>query len=80
VPSEPIDVHAFSVIGGRKNLAGSGIGGIQETQEMLDFCAEHGVVAEIEMIPIQEIDTAYDRMQRGDVRYRFVIDNGSLGG
>ena len=64
----------------RRAIAGSLIGGIAETQEMLDFCAEHGIVADIEMIPIQEIDTAYDRMQRGDVKYRFVIDNGSLGG
>jgi D-arabinose 1-dehydrogenase-like Zn-dependent alcohol dehydrogenase len=54
------------------------IGGIAETQEMLDFCAEHGIVADIEMIDIQEIDHAYDRMQKSDVKYRFVIDNASL--
>jgi uncharacterized zinc-type alcohol dehydrogenase-like protein len=70
----------FALLFKRRAIAGSLIGGIAETQEMLDFCAEHGVVAEIEMIPIQEIETAYDRMHRGDVRYRFVIDNGSLGG
>jgi uncharacterized zinc-type alcohol dehydrogenase-like protein len=64
----------------RRSIAGSLIGGIPETQEMLDFCAEHGVVAEIEMIPIQQIDSAYERLQRGDVKYRFVIDSGSLGG
>jgi uncharacterized zinc-type alcohol dehydrogenase-like protein len=62
----------------RRALAGSLIGGIAETQEMLDFCAEHGVVADIEMIRIQDIDAAYDRMQRSDVKYRFVIDNATL--
>ncbi|HYF40327.1 MAG TPA: NAD(P)-dependent alcohol dehydrogenase [Gemmatimonadales bacterium] len=62
----------------RRSIAGSLIGGIAETQEMLDFCAERGIVADIEMIPIQKIDEAYDRMQRSDVKYRFVIDNGSL--
>lgn len=69
-----------SLIFGRRAIAGSLIGGIAETQEMLDFCAEHGIVSEIEMIPIQEIDEAYDRMQKSDVKYRFVIDNASLGG
>ena len=62
----------------RRSIAGSLIGGIAETQEMLDFCAERGIVAEIEMIPIQKIDEAYARMQRSDVKYRFVIDTGSL--
>jgi uncharacterized zinc-type alcohol dehydrogenase-like protein len=62
----------------RRSIAGSLIGGIAETQEMLDFCAEHGIVAEIEMIRIQQIDEAYDRMQRSDVKYRFVIDNKTL--
>ena len=62
----------------RRAIAGSLIGGIAETQEMLDFCAERGIVSEIEMIPIQKIDEAYDRMQRSDVKYRFVIDNASL--
>ncbi|MCX7514383.1 NAD(P)-dependent alcohol dehydrogenase [Frateuria sp. STR12] len=66
------------LIFGRRAIAGSLIGGIAETQEMLDFCAEHGIVADIEMIPAQKIDEAYDRMQRSDVKYRFVIDNGSL--
>ncbi|RST31465.1 NAD(P)-dependent alcohol dehydrogenase [Sphingomonas ginkgonis] len=64
----------------RRSIAGSLIGGIAETQEMLDFCADKGSVAEIEMIPIQKIDEAYDRMQRSDVKYRFVIDNKSLAG
>jgi alcohol dehydrogenase (NADP+) len=63
----------------RRAIAGSLIGGLPETQEMLDFCAEHGIVAEIEMIPIDRIDEAYDRMQRSDVKYRFVIENSSLG-
>lgn len=62
----------------RRSIAGSLIGGIAETQEMLDFCAEHGVVADIELIAIDQIDHAYDRMQRSDVKYRFVIDNASL--
>jgi uncharacterized zinc-type alcohol dehydrogenase-like protein len=68
-----------TLIFGRRSIAGSLIGGIAETQEMLDFCAEHGIVADIEMIPMQKIDEAYDRMQRSDVKYRFVIDNASLG-
>jgi uncharacterized zinc-type alcohol dehydrogenase-like protein len=68
------------LIFGRKAIAGSLIGGIAETQEMLDFCAERGIVADIEMIRIDEIDHAYDRMQRSDVKYRFVIDNETLDG
>jgi uncharacterized zinc-type alcohol dehydrogenase-like protein len=67
-----------SLIFRRRAIAGSLIGGITETQEMLDFCAEHGIVADIEMIPIHQIDEAYDRMQRSDVKYRFVIDNSTL--
>ncbi|HYD36264.1 MAG TPA: NAD(P)-dependent alcohol dehydrogenase [Allosphingosinicella sp.] len=67
-----------ALIFGRKSIAGSLIGGIAETQEMLDFCAERGIVSEIEMIPVQQIDHAYDRMQRSDVKYRFVIDSASL--
>ena len=62
----------------RRSLAGSLIGGIRETQEMLDFCAENNVAADVEMIPIQEINTAYERMLKNDVRYRFVIDLASL--
>ena len=62
----------------RRTIAGSLIGGIAETQEMLDFCAEHGIVSDIEMIRIQQIDEAYDRMQRSDVKYRFVIDAATL--
>jgi uncharacterized zinc-type alcohol dehydrogenase-like protein len=79
VPEHP---HPSPSVGqlifGRKSIAGSLIGGIAETQEMLDFCAEHGIVSEIEMIPVQQIDQAYDRMQRSDVKYRFVIDSASL--
>lgn len=78
VPSKPSPVAAFSLLGGRKSLAGSGIGGIAETQEMLDYCAERGIVSEIEMIDIKDIQNAYDRMLKGDVRYRFVIDMATL--
>ncbi|WP_114953327.1 NAD(P)-dependent alcohol dehydrogenase [Sphingosinicella terrae] len=67
------------LIFGRKAIAGSLIGGIAETQEMLDFCAEKGIVSEIELIPVEGIDRAYDRMLKSDVKYRFVIDNSSLG-
>jgi uncharacterized zinc-type alcohol dehydrogenase-like protein len=68
----------FSLIMKRRSIAGSLIGGIAETQEMLDFCAERGIVSDIEMIPIQKIDEAYDRMQKSDVKYRFVIDSATL--
>ncbi len=78
VPPEPTPVHAFSLIGGNKRLAGSLIGGIAETQEMLDHCAKHKIVSEIEVIPVQQINEAYERMLRSDVRYRFVIDISTL--
>jgi uncharacterized zinc-type alcohol dehydrogenase-like protein len=68
----------FGLIMGRKAIAGSAIGGLAETQEMLDFCAERGIVSDIEMIPIEEIDQAYERMLKSDVKYRFVIDSASL--
>lgn len=74
----PYPVHPFSIIGGRKSLAGSSIGGIKETQEMLDFCAEHNITSDIELIDIKDITSAYERMQKGDVRYRFVIDIATL--
>jgi uncharacterized zinc-type alcohol dehydrogenase-like protein len=77
-PEKPAPVASFALIMGRRRLAGSGIGGIRETQEMLDFCAEHGIASDIEVIPIQRIDEAYARMLRGDVKYRFVIDMASL--
>ncbi len=70
--------NVFNLIFKRRRLAGSLIGGIRETQEMLDFCAEHGIVSDIEIIPIQKIDEAYERMLRSDVKYRFVIDLASL--
>lgn len=74
VPTEPTPLNAFSVIGGNKVLAGSLIGGIPETQEMLDFCAEHNLTADVEVISPDRIEEAYDRTVRSDVRYRFVID------
>ena len=77
-PEEPVSLNLFSVIGGRKTLAGSGIGGIRETQEMLDFCAEHGLGSEIEVIVPEQINEAYERVVASDVRYRFVIDVASL--
>ena len=77
-PSSPTPVHSFSLIMGRKSLAGSLIGGLPETQEMLDFCAAHNIVSEIEMIDIKDIEKAYARMLKGDVRYRFVIDMATL--
>jgi uncharacterized zinc-type alcohol dehydrogenase-like protein len=77
-PEKPLPVMAFNLLLGRRSFAGSGIGGIAETQEMLDFCGEHGIVSDIEVIRIQEINLAYERMLAGDVRYRFVIDMASL--
>ncbi|MEV7725700.1 NAD(P)-dependent alcohol dehydrogenase [Streptomyces sp. NPDC087917] len=77
-PEEPVELNLFSVIGGRKTLAGSMIGGIPETQEMLDFCAEHGLGAEIEVISADRINEAYERVQSSDVRYRFVIDTATI--
>ena len=78
-PAEPHPSPAvFNLIMGRRSLAGSLIGGVAETQEMLDFCAEHGIVSDIEIIPIQQIDAAYERMLKSDVKYRFVIDMQSL--
>jgi uncharacterized zinc-type alcohol dehydrogenase-like protein len=77
-PPEPTPLSGFSLIFARRQLAGSLIGGIPETQEMLDFCAERGIVSDIEMTPISKINEAYDRMIRSDVKYRFVIDMESL--
>lgn len=78
VPPTPYQLHAFSLIGGRRSLAGSLIGGLPETQEMLDYCAEHNIVSDIELIDIKDIDSAFERMVKGDVRYRFVIDIATL--
>lgn len=77
-PAEPLPVNAFALIGGRRSFAGSMIGGIRETQEMLNFCAEHGLGAEIEVIPAEKINEAYERVLASDVRYRFVIDTATL--
>ncbi|QOV35979.1 NAD(P)-dependent alcohol dehydrogenase [Streptomyces ferrugineus] len=77
-PEEPVALNLFSVISGRKTLAGSGIGGIRETQEMLDFCAAHGIGAEIELIDADQINEAYERVLNSDVRYRFVIDTATI--
>ena len=74
VPTEPVPLHAFSLIGGNKVLAGSLIGGIPETQEMLDFCAEHNITSDIELIAPAYIDEAYERTVKADVRYRFVVN------
>lgn len=77
-PEHPLPVAAFSLTPFRRSFAGSTIGGIPETQEMLDFCGKHNIVADIEMINIQQINEAYERLLKGDVKYRFVIDMASL--
>jgi len=79
-PENPLPVSAFNLLLPRRNFAGSGIGGIAETQEMLDFCAKHGITSEIELIPIQKINEAWERLLKQDVKYRFVIDMESLKG
>jgi len=77
-PEKPLSVNAFALLFGRKSLSGSLIGGIKETQEMLDFCGEHNIVADVEVIPIRKVNEAYERMLRSDVKYRFSIDMASL--
>jgi uncharacterized zinc-type alcohol dehydrogenase-like protein len=77
-PEKPLPVAAFSLLLNRRRLAGSGIGGLRETLEMLDFCGEKGITADIEMIKIQQINDAYERLLKSDVKYRFVIDMASL--
>ncbi|MFB7652380.1 MULTISPECIES: NAD(P)-dependent alcohol dehydrogenase [unclassified Streptomyces] len=77
-PEEPVSLNLFALLGGRKTLAGSMIGGIAETQEMLDFCAAHGIGAEIELIAASEVNEAYERVLASDVRYRFVIDTATI--
>ncbi|NPC70457.1 NAD(P)-dependent alcohol dehydrogenase [Corallococcus sp. AB004] len=79
VPERPLDVAILPMIARRRSLSGSNIGGIAETQAMLDFCGEHGIVSDIELIPIQGINEAFTRLEKGDVKYRFVIDLKSLG-
>jgi uncharacterized zinc-type alcohol dehydrogenase-like protein len=78
MPAEPVAVHAMALAHGRKRLASSMIGGLRETQEMLDFCAAHGIACDIESIAIQQVNEAYERVLRNDVKYRFVIDLASL--
>jgi uncharacterized zinc-type alcohol dehydrogenase-like protein len=78
IPTAPAEIAAFSLVSNNRILAGSGIGGIRETQEMLDYCFDHNIRSEVEMIPIQKIEEAYERTLKADVRYRFVIDMQSL--
>jgi uncharacterized zinc-type alcohol dehydrogenase-like protein len=78
VPADPLSIHVTSLIFGRRNFSGSLIGGIQETQEMLDFCGQHNITSDIELIPVQKINEAYNRLVKNDVKYRFVIDMASL--
>ena len=78
IPERQTPIGAFSLVTGRRSLAGSSIGGIRETQEMLDFCGKHKITCDIEVIPIQKVNEAYERVLKSDVRYRFVIDMASL--
>ncbi len=78
VASEPLEVDVTNLIFGRRSFSGSLIGGLRETQEMLDFCGQHNITSDIELIPIQQVNEAYDRLVKGDVKYRFVIDMASL--
>ncbi|HWY32229.1 MAG TPA: NAD(P)-dependent alcohol dehydrogenase [Candidatus Acidoferrum sp.] len=78
LPEKPLDVAAFNLVGQRRRFAGSNIGGIAETQEMLDYCADHGIVSDVELIKIEQVNEAYERMLKGQVKYRFVIDMASL--
>ncbi len=78
VASEPLEVNVTNLIFGRRSFSGSLIGGLKETQEMLDFCGQHHITSDIELIPIQQVNEAYDRLVKGDVKYRFVIDMASL--
>jgi uncharacterized zinc-type alcohol dehydrogenase-like protein len=77
-PPEPLPIQVFTLFGNRRSFAGSSIGSIAETQEMLDFCAEHGIAPEVEVISAEQINEAYERVLRSDVRYRFVIDTATL--
>ena len=78
LPEKQHEVAAFSLTAGRRSLAGSQIGGIRETQEMLDFCGKHNITSDIEVVPIQKVNEAYERVLKSDVRYRFVIDIATL--
>jgi alcohol dehydrogenase (NADP+) len=77
-PAKPLAVSAFGLIMGRRSLSGSNIGGLPETQELLDFCGEHDITADVEVIPIQKVNEAYERLLKSDVKYRFAIDMASL--
>jgi uncharacterized zinc-type alcohol dehydrogenase-like protein len=77
-PDKPLAVSAFDLLFKRRSLSGSPIGSLAETQEMLDFCGEHGITADVEVIPIQKVNEAYERLLRSDVKYRFAIDMASL--
>ncbi len=78
LPAEPLEIGAGNVVRGRKSFSGSNIGGIRETQEVLDFCAEHHIIADIELINVNQINDAFERLEKGDVKYRFVVDMASL--
>ncbi len=78
IPENAVPVHAFSLVPGRKSISGSMIGSIKETQEMLDFCGKHNIVSEIELIRMDQVNEAYERVIKSDVRYRFVIDMATL--
>ncbi|MFT3738677.1 MAG: NAD(P)-dependent alcohol dehydrogenase [Breznakibacter sp.] len=78
LPVEPLPVGAFNIVNGRKSFSGSNIGGIRETQEVLDFCAEHNITADTELINVNQINDAFNRLEKGDIKYRFVIDMASL--
>ncbi len=78
LPPEPLAVQPFAIVSGRRSFSGSNIGGIAETQEMLDFCAAHGIVADIELIRADQINEAFERIEKNDVRYRFVVDMSTL--
>lgn len=78
LPPEPIEISAFNIVKRRRSFSGSNIGGIVETQEMLDFCAEHNITADIELIDARQIYDAFSRLKKGDVKYRFVVDMTTL--
>lgn len=78
IPPEPLEIGAFNVVKGRRSFSGSNIGGIRETQEMLEFCAEHGITADIELVNADQINQAFERLEKGDVKYRFVVDMKTL--
>lgn len=78
LPAEPLEISAFNVVNGRKSFSGSNIGGIRETQEVLDFCATHNITADIELIQVDQINEAFERLEKGEVKYRFVVDMSSL--